>query len=95
MGNAKRVIRQIQPINEDELEIDLRFIYDHHANDADRFIDETISIIKYHVNLAMVDYQDAILGDLTHHLQHEVSSVILRTRRETSYEEPKAATSEW
>lgn len=87
--DAKRIVkRQIEALDEDELDKDLRFLYHNRSDTVDLFIEEAIPIIKYHINEVMVRYQDRLLADLTNSLKGEIAGILLRTRRETIYEKP-------
>jgi len=83
MEKSKKVIKQIEALDEDELEVDLKFLYHNRTDTVDQFIDEAIPLIKYHVNEVMIRYQDRLLEDLTGYLKGEIAGVILRVRRET------------
>lgn len=89
MDNRRKVIKQIQPLNEEELETDLKFLLMHHSDTAEHFVQEAIPVIKYHLNLAMADYQEKLLENLTWSLKGEIAGIILRTRRDSVYDEAK------
>lgn len=83
----KQVIKQIEPLDEDELEKDLRFLFNTRSETTDQFIEEAIPVIKYHLNQAMSKYQESLLKDLTFHMKNEIISVIVRSKRETIVED--------
>lgn len=95
-GN-RRVVREIEPLDEDELTTDLKFLFHNRTEHIDQFIEEAIPMIKYHINEVMVKYQDKLMNDLTNSLKGEIAGVILRTRKETIYNTPvlKATTNDW
>lgn len=84
---VKTVLRQIQPLDEEELEKDIRFTFNNRSDTADQFVDEMIPIIKYHLNQAMSKYQDKLVEDLSFHMKNEIISVIVRNKRETVVED--------
>lgn len=88
MDNQRRVIREIEPLDEDELTTDLKFLFHNRTETVDLFIEEAIPMIKYHINEVMVKYQDKLMADLTNSIKGEIAGVILRTRRETIYNAP-------
>lgn len=83
MDDKRKVTSQIQPLDEDELEKDLRFVYQNRSDTVDQFIEEMIPIFKYHANEVMAAYQDKLLDGLTESLRGEIAGIILRMRRET------------
>jgi hypothetical protein len=85
MDDRRKVVREIEPLDEDELIADLKFLYHNRTDTVDLFIEEAIPLIKYHINEVMVKYQDRLMDDLTNSLKGEIAGVILRTRRETIY----------
>jgi hypothetical protein len=89
MDNKKIVVRQIEALDEDELATDLKFIYNNRADTADLFIDEIIPVMKYHIARVMENYQDRLMNSLTNSLQGEIAGIILRTRRDTIFTQPK------
>lgn len=84
---VKTVIKSIQPLAEEELEKDLRFLFHNRSDTADQFIGEAIPIIKYYLNQAMSQYQEDLVNDLSLHLKNEVIGVIMRNKRETVVED--------
>lgn len=82
MDRKKQEFRQIEPLDEDELDADLRFLYHNRTDTVDQFVEEAIPVIKYHVNEVIAKYQDKLLSELTNHIQGEIAGVILRVRRE-------------
>lgn len=89
-----RVVKQVEPVDEDELEKDLRFIYHNRNDTVDQFLDEATSVMKYHLNEMMVRYQEGLLNDLTSSLRGEILDVIVRSRRPTVYGQSPAAPKE-
>lgn len=88
----RKVLRSIQPLDEDELEKDLRFLFHNRSETVDQFVDEAIPVFKYHANQVMASYQESLLENLTNSLKGDIAGIILRTRRETVYDEPKKQT---
>lgn len=84
---VKRVVKQIQPLDEDELEKDIRFAFNARSETEDQFVDEMIGVVKYHVNEAMSKYQQKLIDDLSFHMKNEIISVIVRNKRETVVED--------
>lgn len=95
MDDKRKVTKQIEPLDEDELEKDLRFLYHNRSDTADLFVEEAIPVIKYHVNQVMAAYQEKLLEELTQYLKGEIAGVILRTRRETVHGGKDATTTNW
>lgn len=89
LGNGRRVLREIEPLNESDLTTDLKFLYHNRADHVDLFVEEALPMIKYHINEVMVKYQEKLLANLTNYMKGEVAGVILRTRQETIYEDVK------
>ena len=83
MDRKRQEFREIEPLDEDELETDLRFLFHNRSETVDQFVEEAIPVIKYHVNQVMARYQDRLLPELTNYLAGEIAGVILRVRRET------------
>lgn len=84
---VKKVIQQIEPINEEELEKDLRFIWNNRSETEDQFLEELIPTIKYHLNEAMARYQVRLINDLGRQLKNEVIGIVVRNKRGTIVEE--------
>jgi hypothetical protein len=83
MNERPRVIKQIEPVDMDELEKDLRFLYHNRTDTVDLFVDEAIPVFKYHLNELVARYQEQLLADLTSSLSGEIAGIIMRSRRET------------
>lgn len=83
MDGKRKVLKQIEPLDEEDLETDLRFLFHNCTETADQFVDEAIPVIKYHVNQVMASYQDKLLDALTDQIRGEIAGIVLRVRRET------------
>lgn len=83
----KKVIRSIQPLDEAELEKDIRFTFNTRSETEEQFVDEMMAVVRYHVNEAVSKYQQSLLKDLTFHMKNEIISVIVRSKRETITED--------
>lgn len=83
----KKVIRQIEPLDEDELEKDLRFIWNNRSETEDQFLEEIVPTIKYHLNEAMARYQLSMIDDISRQLKNEVVGIVVRSKRATVVEE--------
>lgn len=90
MNSSRKSFKQIEPLNEDELDKDLRFLYHNRSDTADQFVDEAVPMIKYHVNEVVARYQERLLDELTEYMRGEIAGIILRVRRETILQ-PKGA----
>jgi hypothetical protein len=91
MDDTRKVQRMIEPLDEADLETDLKFLYHNRTDTVDQFIDEAIPVIKYHVNQVMTTYQDRLLEELTDYMRGEIAGVILRVRRETVHPKKQEA----
>lgn len=83
MDNRRKIVKEIEPLDEDELTTDLKFLYHNRSDTVDLFIEEAIPVMKYHINQVMVAYQEKLMETLTNSLHGEIAGIILRTRRET------------
>ena len=83
----KKVTKQIQPLDEEELEKDLRFAFTNRSETEDQFIEEVMPTIKYHLNEAMSKYQAALVDDISRDLRAHVLSIVVRSKRETIVED--------
>lgn len=83
----KKVLKSIQPLDEAELEKDIRFALNARSETEDQFVEEMLGVVKYHINEVMSKYQESLLKDLTFHMKNEIISVIVRSKRETIVED--------
>lgn len=81
MDAPKKSYSEIQPVDEEELDKDLRFLFHNRSDTVDQFVEEAIPVFKYHLNKIMDEYQDGLLDDLTENLRGEIVNVMIRTRR--------------
>lgn len=85
---AKRVVKkQIQPVDWDNLDDDLRFTFQNYRDDEEQFIREATEVVKTHLNDMMVAYQEQILKEITDGFRGEAINIIMRSRRDTVIEE--------
>jgi hypothetical protein len=84
---VKKVLKQIQPLNEEELVADLKFLLNTHWDTNDQLIEQLVPLVKYHVTQVMSDYNQEIITNISRHLQSEVVGVVVRSKREAVYED--------
>ena len=81
--SSGKVYKSIEPLDEEELEKDIRFALQTKWETDDHLVDELIPIIRYHQNEAMAKFQEKMLEDITQYFKGELAGVIMRSRRET------------
>lgn len=89
MDNRKKIVKEIEPLDEGELTIDLKFLYHNRSDTVDLFIEEAIPVMKYHINKVMVEYQERLMETLTNSLRGEIAHIIVNTRRATVYDDKR------
>lgn len=82
MDDSRKSFTEIEPLNEDELDKDLRFLFHNRSETVDQFVEEAIPVIKYHVNQVIGQYQERLLDELSSYLRGEIAGVMLRVKRE-------------
>lgn len=77
----KQVIKQVQPIDEDELATDLKFLYHNRSDTVDQFIEEATAVMRYHLNQAVANYQYSLHEDLKRQISNEILQIIVRSEK--------------
>lgn len=83
---VKKVIKPIHGIDLDELDKDLRFLYQNETETVDQFIEAATDLIVSYLNDGMEHYQEYLMEELPMYFKGEIAGVILRARRKTIVE---------
>jgi len=81
--SSGKVYKSIEPLDEEELEKDLRFALQTKWETDDHLVDALIPIVRYQHNEAMGRFQEKMLEDITQYFKGELAGVIMRSRRES------------
>lgn len=83
----KKVVRSIEPLDEEELEKDIKFVLNSRSDTEELLISELVNVVKYHTNEALSRYQLHIVEDLSRNLKNEILEIIVRSKRSSIVED--------
>lgn len=84
---VKKVVKSIEPLDEEELEKDIKFALNSRSDTEELLISELMNVIKYHTNEALSRYQHHLVEDISRNLKNEVLSIVVRSKRSSIVED--------
>lgn len=83
----KKVVRSIEPLDEEELEKDIKFALNSRADTEETLLAELVNVVKYHTNEALSRYQHHLVEDISRNLRNEILSIVVRSKRSAIVED--------